>query len=228
MDPRLLKTTVLFLLPDAEPARAVVVGQEDPATDVDAVQAAVDRGGGVLLLGTFHFGDDGRVLLHRDVSVRGEADASGRPVTTIVGGDWPFCTPAPADVASAQIGPVISVERIHFREPAGSAIHLGHTGGACIRGNEVTALRRRPSITSFRCTGALIGAHDALVTITSIPCLITGSIVVIENHVSLASLDPTLHTGKGGLVHAADGAAAYVARNRITNGGCSRLDRFSR
>jgi hypothetical protein len=176
----------------------VVVGQEDPAIDVDAVQTAVDRGGSVHLLGTFDFGDDGRVLLHRDVAISCGADALGRPITTITGGDWPFCAPAPADVPPAQTGPVISIECIHFREPAGGAIHLDYAGGACIRGNEVTALRRRPSITFFRCAGRLIGAHDALVTITSIRSLITGSIVVIENEIHLADLHPPMTPGKGG------------------------------
>ena len=218
MDPGRLKTTVLFLLPEAAPAQAVVVGQEDSAIDVDAVHAAVDQGGRVLLLGTFDFGGDGRVLLHRDVAIRGEADASGRPITTITGDDRPFCAPAPAGVPPAQIGPVISVERIQFLEPAGGPIHLAYTGGAYIRGNAVTALRRLPSITAFRCAGTLIGAHDALVTATSIPCLITGSIVVIENEVHLTALDPTMTTDKGGLLHSTDGADVYVARNLTTNG----------
>ncbi len=33
---RILKTTVLFLLPAAAPTKTVVVGQEDPGIDVEA------------------------------------------------------------------------------------------------------------------------------------------------------------------------------------------------
>src|SRR5512138_1907367 len=80
---RLLKTTILFRLPDAAPGQTVV-GQDDPAVDVDAVQSAVDRGGSVRLLGTFDFGEDGQVLLQKDVAISGEADASSRPITTII------------------------------------------------------------------------------------------------------------------------------------------------
>jgi hypothetical protein len=118
---RLLKTTILFRLPDAAPAQTVV-GQNDPAIDVGAVQAAVDRGGSVLLLGTFDFGEEGQVLLHKDTAISGEADASSRPLTTIIGGDWPFFAPIPANMPLAHAGPVISIESIHFRHPSGGAI----------------------------------------------------------------------------------------------------------
>jgi hypothetical protein len=140
---RLLKTTILFRLPDAVRAQTVVVGQDDPAIDVDALQTAVDRSSSVVLLGTFDFGKDGSVLLQKDVAISGETDASSRPITTIVGGDWPFVAPPPVDMPPAQTGPVISIESIHFRQPSGGAIQLVYTGGAYIRGNRLTQVGRR-------------------------------------------------------------------------------------
>ena len=216
---RLLKTTILFRLPDAAPEQTVV-GQDDPAVDVDAVQTAVDRGGSVLLLGTFDFGEDGRVLLQTDVAISGEADASSRPLTTVIGGDWPFFAPTPTDLPPAHPGPVISIESIHFRHPSGGAIQLVHTGGAYIRANKVTAVRRRSFTAFFRHAGLLIGQRDAFITTTICPRLVTGSIVVIDNEVHLTNPDPTLTAGIGVFVHPIDGADVYVARNLITR--CAR------
>ena len=212
---RLLKTTIVFRLPDAAHGQTVV-GQDDPAIDVDAVQAAVDRGGSVLLLGTFDFGNDGRVLLRTNVAISGEADASNRPLTTIIGGDWPFCTPPPADLPPAHPGPVISIEGIHFRHPSGGAIQLVYTGGAYIRANKLTAVRRRSFTAFFRHAGLLIGPRDAFITTTLGPPLVTGSIVVIDNEVHLTNPDPTLTSGIGVFVHPIDAADVYVARNLIT------------
>jgi hypothetical protein len=197
----------------------VVIGQDDPAVDVDAVQAAVHQGGNVLLLGTFDFGKDGRVLLPKDVAISGEADASGRPITTIIGGDWPFFAPTPADTLPAPTGPVVSIESIHFSQPSGGAIQLVYTGGAYIRGNKVTAVHRR-SCTAFFHAGVLIGPRDAFITTTLSPRPVTGSFVVIDNEVHLTNPDPTLTSGIGVFVHPIDGMDVYVARNLITR--CAR------
>lgn len=213
---RLLKTTILFRLPEAGPAQSVVVGQDNPAIDVDAVQTAVDLGGSVLLLGTFDFGNDGRVLLQKDVAISGEADTSGGAITTIIGGDWPFFGPTPANMAPAQTGPVISIESIHFRQPSGGAIQLIRTGGAYIRGNKVTAVHRRSFTALFRHAGVFIGPRDAFITTTRYPHPVTRSIVVIDNEVHLTNPDPTLAAGIGVFEHPIDGADVYVARNLIT------------
>jgi hypothetical protein len=224
---RLLKTTILFRLPDAAPGQTVV-GQDDLAVDVDAVQSAVDRGGSVRLLGTFDFGNDARVLLQTDVAISGEADASNRPLTTITGGDWPFFAPPPVGMPPTHPGPVISIESIHFRHPSGGAIQLVYTSGAYIRANKLTAVRRRSFTAFFRHAGVLVGPRDAFITTTLCPPLVTGSIVVIDNEVHLTNPDPTLTAGIGVFVHPIDGADIYVARNLITPCArgcmdCSRL-----
>ncbi len=105
---RLLRATLhasaFFLLPCAALAQAVVVGQGNPSIDVPAVQAAVDQGGSVLLVGTFDFGDTGRVVLSKDVAISGEADSSGAPTTTVIGGDWTFFSPLPATLPPSEAG----------------------------------------------------------------------------------------------------------------------------
>ena len=48
---------------------SIVTGQSDSAQDVQAVQGAVDKGGAVLLKGTFDFGPKGKVTIKNDVAV---------------------------------------------------------------------------------------------------------------------------------------------------------------
>src|SRR2546427_9685748 len=85
----------VLLLPHVAAGQTVVGGQNNPAVDVPAVQAAVDQGGSVLLVGTFDFGDAGRVVLSKDVAISGEADSSGAPTTTVIGGGWGIFSPPP-------------------------------------------------------------------------------------------------------------------------------------
>jgi len=221
---RLLRTTLyvslFFLLPSAAFAQAVVVGQGNPSIDVPAVQAAVDQGGSVLLVGTFDFGDTGRVVLSKDVAISGEADSSGAPTTTVIGGDWTFFSPLPATLPPSEAGPKIRIQSIHFRQPLGAPIHLAYCGGANIRGNKVTEIRKRPFTTFFRRAGVLIGPRDAAVTTRIFPRLITGSIKVTDNEVDLAGPDPTMTSGIGVFINLTDGAEVYVARNTVTN--CTR------
>src|SRR3989475_13068768 len=86
----------VLLLPHVAAGQTVVGGQNNPAVDVPAVQATVDQGGSVLLVGTFDFGEAGRVLLRNDVDISGEIVGNATPVTTIHGGGWAFFSPLPA------------------------------------------------------------------------------------------------------------------------------------
>src|SRR4051794_22551743 len=82
-------------IPVLASAQTVVVGANDPAIDLPAVQAAVNQAGSVLLQGTFDFGTAGRVLINNDVEIGGETDVHGVPVTIINRGEWPFHPPYP-------------------------------------------------------------------------------------------------------------------------------------
>ena len=103
----------LFLSPGpllAQPPQ-VVVGADDPQVDVPAVQAAVDRGGKILLRGTFDFGTDagnhiivpGRAypaqdlkgrstifIAQHDVTIMGETGSHGELLTVVKNGMPPF------------------------------------------------------------------------------------------------------------------------------------------
>jgi hypothetical protein len=77
-----------------------LVGAGDPATDVPALQAALDAGGIVLLAGTFDLGD-AQVTITRSVTLLGAA-GSGDDMPTLLGGLEPVQVTAPgADVAFA-------------------------------------------------------------------------------------------------------------------------------
>src|SRR4051812_29410353 len=131
------------LLPFVAKAQTDVVGTNNPAIDVAAVQAAVNAGGSVVLKGTFDFGLSGRVLVKNDVDVRGESDESGAPLTTIRRGEWPFHTPYPAVMPPAIAGPIVAIHYLHFVETSGTAIHLGYSGGCSLRGNVIDHMRAR-------------------------------------------------------------------------------------
>ena len=60
----------IFSFNSAE-AQITIVGQNNPAVDIQAVQKAVDQGGTVNLKGTFDFGDKGRVNITKDVKIVG-------------------------------------------------------------------------------------------------------------------------------------------------------------
>src|SRR5256885_7995250 len=95
-------------------AQTVVVGANDPAVDLPAVQAAVNGGGRVILKGTFDFGSAGRVIIKNDVDIGGEIDVHDTPVTTIGGGEWSFHTPYPTQMPPPVAGPKVAVHDLHF------------------------------------------------------------------------------------------------------------------
>ena len=64
---------------------SVVTGNNNPELDVKAVQESVDKGGTVLLKGTFNFGQKGQVNIKNDIEVSGESDDKGNPMTKIMG-----------------------------------------------------------------------------------------------------------------------------------------------
>src|SRR5512144_1079258 len=107
---------------------AVVIGSGDPGKDVPAVQAAIDRGGTVVLKGAFNFGERGRVTIRRDVSISGEPGPSHdrRWGTTIKGGFWTFFSPPPAGLQAGQVGPQISIRNLHFDGALWAPINIAH------------------------------------------------------------------------------------------------------
>ena len=133
---------VLIVLLAACPAKAaetMVTGTSNPGQDLPNVQAAVDKGGLVMLRGRFDFGLDGRVKITKNVRIRGEADSVDEAVTTITGGFWTFYAPLPVKGAPpADKGPIISIRQIRFDGAKGTPMHFPHVGGLDVRGCTVT------------------------------------------------------------------------------------------
>ena len=100
----------VLILGFADSGETVVVGVNDPAHDVKAVQEAVDRGGTVILKGKFNFGNDGQIVITKDIKILGEVDEQGKPATQVIGGSETFFSPLPSkEVAPVVPGPNISI-----------------------------------------------------------------------------------------------------------------------
>ena len=136
--------------PAAEGRQTLVVGTGNPAIDVGAVQAAVDRGGTVVLEGTFSFRQAptkriapifasaehpnpaaAQVLVSKTVTISGVPDARGRQAT-IDGGTFPLYVDAPrANVA---------IRGLRFVRPIRAAILVHAVHGVEIASNRIEGL----------------------------------------------------------------------------------------
>lgn len=120
-------------------ADITVVGTGNPGQDVKNVQAAVDRGGSIVLRGRFNFGPEGRVKITQNVRISGEADSVGEPKTVISGGFWTFYSPlAVKGAPPSNKGPIIAIRFIRFDGAKGTPLHFPHVGGLDIRDCTVT------------------------------------------------------------------------------------------
>jgi hypothetical protein len=132
-------TLLLLLLPAVGGADTIVYPTGSYPADVEAVQAALDGGGRVLLKArnasgqptAFDFGPPvntgGWVELTGDVEIRGERQ--GEAMTTIRGGFFPFQEYVQARTV---------VKGIHFDGPRGGGIFMGASSGAEISDNVIT------------------------------------------------------------------------------------------
>src|SRR5262249_54538915 len=129
------------------PRTVVVLGTGNPATDVAAVQAAVDRADTVVLSGTFSFRTPPtnpvdpilasstnpvprfvQVLVSKAVTILGVADSSGR-MTTIDGGTIPFYV----DAAGARV----TIRGLRFVRPIAAAVLVHDVRGLEIASNQI-------------------------------------------------------------------------------------------
>jgi membrane-bound inhibitor of C-type lysozyme len=208
----------------------VVIGSGDPEKDVPAVQAAIDRGGTVVLKGTFDFGERGRVTIRRDVSISGETGPSHDRTwgTTIKGGFWTFFSPPPAGSRPGLVGPQISIRDLHFDGALWAPINIAHASGITVRGNRITNVRPHPLTLpnipdGYVQQGIVCGTRWAQEDQTKrkyLPDIVTGSVMITENEIDLTAPEPLKTLAQGSWVMWTTGIDAYVARNRIS--GVSR------
>jgi len=205
----------------------VVTGRNDSSADILAVQKAVDRGGSVLLKGTFDFGKDGAVKITKDVSIYGERDSQGAPATKIKGGTNVFQTSLPVQLPPQSPGPKVSVQNINFDGAARAAICLYYCGGAAIINNEIKNLKPVPAVV-FGQKGMF--GHQAIFLNGLAaapkgppkyqPGAITGTIKIADNDIDMRNDDPEKTMAQGVFVLGSTGANIQILRNRVTN--CSR------
>lgn len=218
-------------LPVAAPD-AVVDGRDDPARDVAAVQAAVDRGGRVRLRGRFDFGERGSVVLARDVDVSGEPFSGGGRRTVIRGGRWSFYSPPVDRAAGAGApGPAISIRDIDFDGAVGTPVMVARASGVRIERIVVRNVRpvalpavllpgRAPPTPISTQAGVVVGQRivdfDAgHASPQRRPGHVSGAVTVVDSIFDMDNASPATVLGQGVYVHWTDGATIAVERNTV-------------
>jgi len=203
---------------------SVVTGKNNAELDVKAVQDAVDKGGSVLLKGTFNFGQKGRVNIKNDVEIIGESDSKGKPLTKIMGGFWNFYSPLPStELPLPGPGPKMKIKNIHFDGAIWTPMHFPYTSGAEISGNKITnvqpfAVPRKWSGGDklLVSAGALLGTRFAH-TKNILPGAVTGHLIFENNNVDLKCKNPKISMGQGAFFIWTWGATIEIKGNRIRN-----------
>jgi len=202
---------------------SVVVGGNDPANDVKAVQEAVNQGGTVLLKGTFDFGKKGRVNITKDITILGEVDNEGNPLTKINGGFWTFFSPLPSKEPPPKApGPKVAISGIHFDGAVWTPLHFPYTSGAEISHNTITNVlpfqiprKWKGGETLLLHAGAVFGTR--FVHSEKILSGATGKLIFANNRVDLKNENPTKIMGQGAFFIWTWGADILVRENYITN-----------
>ena len=203
---------------------SVVTGKNNADIDVKAVQEAVDKGGLVLLKGTFNFGQKGRVNIKNDIEISGESNAEGRPLTRITGGFWTFHSPLPTtELPLPGPGPKMKIRNIHFDGAVWTPMHFPYTSGAEITGNKITNVHPYGVPYKWKggdkllvTAGVLFGtrfAHRDKI----LPGASTGNLIVNNNNIDLRCKDPKMTMGQGVFFLWTWGATIEIKRNRIRN-----------
>jgi hypothetical protein len=214
---------------NAAAQQTTIMGQNNPAADIQAVQKAVDQGGSILLKGAFDFGDKGRVNITKDVKIIGETDNGGKPVTKIKGGFWTFHSPLPSKLPPVVLGPKITIQGIHFDGALWVPIHLAHSSGATISNNKITNVRPKlmdepvfgkPGLNRQQGIACLSGYVQPIETRKYIPNAITGNLIIEDNDIDLTNEVPTKTMSQGVLVFWTTGINAQIQRNTVIN--CAR------
>lgn len=204
-------------------AQQTVIGQDNPAVDVQAVQAAVSQGGEIVLKRTFDFGEKGSVIISKDVKIIGEKDSQGIPTTKIKGGLRTFLSPLPAQLPPRAPGPEIAIQDIHFDGTQAYPIYIAYCSGATITGNKITNVRPFVATPKMNLSvGIMVGTNwiQPAATKKYQPGAVTGIITIVDNDLDMANDTPAKTFGQGIFVHWATGITLQISGNTVKN--CSR------
>jgi serine/threonine protein kinase len=181
-----------------------LLGSGDPNIDVPAVQAAVDRGGNVILKGQFSFARSptkpvapllasgwyppaAEVLVSKAVTISGVRDAQGA-MTTIAAGTLPFYVDAP--------GEAVTIRGLRFVRPIADAI-LVHA----VRGLEI-ADSKIEGVVSFAGGGEGIAINTRgempLPASAGTPEGVSGHLVIAHNDID--AIGGTTHDATTGIM----------------------------
>ncbi len=173
-------------------AQTVVGGTGDPDRDIAAVQAAVDRGGAVVLKGHFSFKNPparrgempdlvATILVSREVSISGAWDEHGQ-MTVIEGGEIPFAVEAP--------GAKVRIEKLRFVRPKLFAIVVDAVSGLEIEGCTVENVE--PRTLPGDSSGMTSGLGIYVTTVMGLPTParpgnpgnVSGKLSIVNNQIS--------------------------------------------
>lgn len=219
----MLALFLVLLLAAPSLADQVVTGTGDPSRDVADVQAAVDKGGTVKLLGRFDFGGEGRVKIRKNVRILGRRDGSDEPATVIRGGTWTLYSPLPIEGAPpAENGPIITVRDIHFDGARGTPLHFAHAGGLEIGGCLVTNVE--PQGAGIKWEGGESQPLQAGIVVGNrlvyakgmLKRAITGTVLIEGNRLEMINDHPEETAGYGVLADWTWGAELTIRDNEIS------------
>jgi hypothetical protein len=215
---------ILFSPATLNADESVVIGQNNPEYDIKAIQDAVDKGGTVILKGTFNFGEKGRVKIKNDIDISGENYDSESPKTKIIGGFWPFHSPLPStELPLPGPGPKIKIRNIHFDGAVWTPMHFPYTSGAEISGNKITnvhpyelPIKWKGGDTLWVSAGALLGSRFAH-SEKFLPGATTGNLIFEKNEVDLKCHNPKITMSQGAFYLWTWGATIEVKGNIFKN-----------
>jgi hypothetical protein len=171
----LLASLALASAAPKKPGSVLVVGSGNPASDVVRLQNAIDRGGTIVLRGTFVLGDDDSIVATRGVELVGEPRPDGKPGATIVGGQPPLYFDAAASLI---------VRGIRFEDAIGRAIDVRRTTGALIERCEIVKVRPAYDWDGYPIpSSVVIEVQGWTLDGGTEPSRLTGEIVVRDNFV---------------------------------------------
>jgi hypothetical protein len=137
----LISTIVAAFAGTAAAQPVVVTGTGDSNTDVPAVQAAVDRGGRLILMGHFSFDRPATarsgvsinrmVTVSKNVVISGSPDQSG-DMPIIQGGEWPFFV----DALDAHV----TIQGLHFIQSKAGAVWVHAASGFAFTGCRIESV----------------------------------------------------------------------------------------